>query len=82
MAVRHLMTLDWRSQLDTDSMIYMILVATWVAWRGAFTTKGQGLGRLSTVMVGMFSSPYLLYATDRAGGGPGRMLLGVHAGTA
>jgi hypothetical protein len=75
-----LLYLDWRSQFNTDFLIHLLLLATWVSWREGFTTKGFVFGILSIIMGGMFGFPYLLYATFKASGDPARILLGVHAG--
>jgi hypothetical protein len=75
-AVSDLLALDWRSQFNTDFIIYLLLVATWISWREGFTAKGHTFGFLSVVMGGMFTFPYLLYATYRAGGDPKEVLLG------
>jgi hypothetical protein len=58
------------------AVIYLLLVATWISWREGFTAKGHTFGFLSVVMGGMFTFPYLLYATYRAGGDPKEVLLG------
>jgi len=75
-----LLNIDWRSQFNTDFLIHLFLLATWVAWREGFTTRGFVYGFLSIFMGGMFGFPYLLYATYKANGDPKRMVLGVHAG--
>jgi len=74
-----LLQLDWRSQFNTDFLIYLFLIATWIAWREGFTGKGIALGIFSIFMGGMFGFPYLLHATYKAHGDPKKMLLGVHA---
>lgn len=75
-AVSDLLALNWRSQFDTDFIIYLLLGATWISWREGFTAKGHIFGFLSVVMGGMFTFPYLLYATYRAEGDPKEVLLG------
>ncbi|MEL6330132.1 MAG: hypothetical protein AAFR38_10750 [Planctomycetota bacterium] len=77
-AVRDILALNWRSQFNTDFLIYLILVASWISWREGFTPKGHAFGFLSVVMGGMFSFPYLLYATYAASGDLKRVLLGAH----
>ena len=74
-----LLYLDWRTQFNTDFLIHLFLLATWVSWREGFTTKGFVFGFLSIFMGGMFGFPYLLHATYKASGDPKRILLGVHA---
>jgi len=73
-----LLHLDWRTQFNTDFLIHLFLLATWIAWREGFTTKGLVYGFLSIFMGGMFGFPYILHATYKAGGDPIAILLGVH----
>ena len=75
-----LLHLDWRTQFNADFLIHLFLLATWVAWREGFTTKGYIFGFLSIFMGGMFGFAYLLVATYKAKGDPRLLLLGVHAG--
>jgi hypothetical protein len=74
-----LLHLDWRSQFNTDFLIHLFLLATWVTWREGFTTKAYIFGFLSIFMGGMFGFPYILYTTYKANGDPKGILLGVHA---
>lgn len=74
-----LLQFDWRSQFNTDFLIHLFLLATWISWREGFTAKGFVFGFLSIFMGGMFGFPYLLHATYKAGGDPKLVLLGVHA---
>lgn len=78
-AVQDLIALNWRSQFNTDFIIYLVIVATWISWREGFSSKGHAFAVLSVVMGGMFSFPYLLLATYRAKGNPKDLMLGVHA---
>tara|TARA_R110002167_G_scaffold108657_1_gene277357 strand:+ start:4664 stop:5002 length:339 start_codon:yes stop_codon:yes gene_type:complete len=78
-AVEDVLALGWRSQFDIDFVIHLFLLATWVVWREAAGTKAYIFGFLSIVMGGMFSFPYILFATYKAGGDPKKLLLGVHA---
>jgi len=73
-----LIQLDWRSQFNTDFLLHLGLLATWIAWREGFSAKGWLFGVLSIVMGGMFSFPYLLLATYKTHGDPKALLLGVH----
>ena len=74
-----LLNADWRSQFNTDFLIHLCLLATWIFWREGFTSKGYLFGFLSIVMGGMFGFPYLLIATYKAKGDPKNIMLGVHA---
>ena len=78
-AIKDLIAMNWRSQFDTDFLIYLFIGATLVSWREGFTLKGHVFGFLSVFMGGMFSFPYLLYATYQANGNPKAVLLGIHA---
>jgi hypothetical protein len=66
-----LVKLDWRSQFNTDLLI-------WVAWREGFTAQGFLFGFLVMCLGFMFLCPYLLSATYHAKGDPKVLLLGVH----
>ncbi|MDJ0788423.1 MAG: hypothetical protein QNK05_16575 [Myxococcota bacterium] len=78
-AVADLMELSWRSQFNTDFLIYLLLFAAWITWREGGTPKGYAFGVLSVVMGGMFSFPYLLRATYVGNGDPRAVLLGTRA---
>ena len=75
-AVGDLLALNWRSQFNTDFIIYLLLFAAWISWREGGTARGYALGVLSVVMGGMFSFPYLLRAMYVAKGDPIEVLLG------
>jgi len=78
-AMADLLALGWRSQFDIDFIVHLFLLATWVTWREGADARAYIFGFLSIVMGGMFSFPYILYATYKAGGEPKALLLGVHA---
>ncbi len=78
-ALADLLALGWRSQFDTDLLIHLFLLATWVVWREGGNGKAYVLGFLSIAMGGMFGFPYLIYASYKARGEPKALLLGVHA---
>ena len=71
--------IDWRSQFNTDFLIHLLLLATWISWREGFTVKGHLFGFLGIIMGGMFGFPYILMATYKAKGNPKEILLGVHS---
>lgn len=73
-----LLKLDWRSQFNTDLLIYISLMTIWVIWREGFTPRGFLLGFLSFFGGAMFACPYLLFATSKANGDLKSVLLGVH----
>lgn len=49
-AINDLIALDWRSQFDTDFLVYLFLGATWVTWREGFTLKGNCFAFLSVFL--------------------------------
>jgi hypothetical protein len=78
-AIADLLEFGWRNQYDIDFIIHLLLIASWVIWREGANTKAYIFGILSIIMGGMFSFPYILYATYKAGGEPKALVLGVHA---
>lgn len=71
-----LMSLDWRSQFDTDLTIALLLAGIWISWREAFTPKGLLLGLCAPSLGFLFICPYLLISTYKANGDPKAFLLG------
>ena len=65
-----LLKFGWRSQFNTDFLIHLVLLATWIAWREKFSAKGYLYAFLSIFMGGLFSFPYLAYAIHKAQGDP------------
>jgi hypothetical protein len=78
-AINDLLALNWRSQFDFDFIIHLLLLASWVVWREGINARAYLFGLLCVVMGGMFSFPYIIYATYQASGKPRALLLGVHA---
>jgi len=78
-AIADMLALGWRSQFDFDFVVHLFLLASWITWREGADVRGYAFGFLSIVMGGMFSFPYILYATYKAGGEPKALLLGTHA---
>ncbi|PLW67947.1 hypothetical protein [Pseudohalioglobus lutimaris] len=77
-AINDLLALNWRSQFDFDFIIHLLLLGSWVVWREGGNSRAYLFGFLSVVMGGMFSFPYIIYATFQASGKPRELLLGVH----
>ena len=73
-----LLKLDWRSQFNTDLLIYISLMTIWVTWREGFTPKGFLFGFLNFFCGAMFACPYLLFSTYKANGNLKSVLLGVN----
>lgn len=78
LAISDIMALGWRSQFDIDFLIHLFLLAAWVVWREGANGKAYVFGFLSVVMGGMFTFPYVLYASYKAKGKPRDLLLGIH----
>jgi len=78
-AIADLMALGWRGQFDFDFIVHLLLLATWVVWREGANSRAYLFGFLSIIMGGMFSFPYILYATYKARAQPRELLLGVNA---
>jgi uncharacterized membrane protein (DUF485 family) len=78
-AINDLLALNWRTQFDFDFIIHLLLLASWVVWREGANARAYLFGFLSIVMGGMFSFPYIIYATYKASGKPRALILGVHA---
>ena len=73
-----LLKLDWRSQFNTDLLIYISLMTIWVTWREGFTPRGFLFGFLNFFGGALFACPYLLFSTYKAKGDLKSLLLGVH----
>ena len=69
---------DWRSQFNTDFLIHLFILFSWVYWREESKVKGVVYGFLSVIMGGMFGFAYLLYASYAAKGNVKALLLGSH----
>ena len=77
-AINDLLALNWRTQFDFDFLIHLLLLASWVIWREGANSKAYLFGFLSVFLGGMFSFPYILFATYKAKAQPRAILLGVH----
>ncbi len=58
--------MNWPGQFNFDFMCFLILSATWVAWRNQFSPAGLGLSVLALFGGMLFLSIYLLYLTASA----------------
>ena len=59
--------MTWPGQFNLDFFCFLVLSATWVAWRNNFTPAGLGLSVLALFGGMFFLSIYLLYLTSSAG---------------
>ena len=69
---------EWRSQFNTDFLIYLFLLCAWVYWREESKVKGAVYGFLSIFLGGVFGFAYLLYHTCKTNGNMKALLLGSH----
>ncbi|CAM9312596.1 unnamed protein product [Ectocarpus sp. 4 AP-2014] len=74
-----LATQDWRSQFNSDFLVYLTLSSCWIVWREGSKIKSYFNGFLNIFLGGMFGFPYLLIATYSAKGDIKKVVLGVHA---
>ena len=63
----------WRAQLDSDLEAHLLLVAGWIAWRHRWSPGGFVAGAAAVLLGALFTLPYLLVASFKAG--DGRVLL-------
>lgn len=74
--VSNIAAINWSGQFNLDFLSFLGLSAIWVAWRHQFTGAGIVLGVAAFFGGMMFLAPYLLWASARAGGDPGELMLG------
>lgn len=67
----------WRAQFNTDFLIHLGLVGSWIAWREKWPL-GLLLGALA-IMGGLYTLIYVFVAAMRARGDMRLLLLGRHA---
>ena len=70
--------IGWPGQFNLDFLCYLILSATWVAWRHRFSSLGMLLAALALVGGILFFAPYLLVTIHRSKGSVELMLTGVN----
>lgn len=66
----------WPGQFNFDFLCFLILSATWVAWRHQFSGTGLILGILAFFGGAFFLSGYLLFHSFRSEGSIQGLLLG------
>jgi hypothetical protein len=69
----------WRAQLYLDLELHLVLFAGWMIWREGSLRTGLAAAVATILLGALFTLPYLLAASIRAGGDPRRLLLGVRA---
>lgn len=73
--IRH----PWRQQFYLDFELHLLLFAGWIAWRERFRASGLVCAVATLLLGALFTLPYLLVTSVRAGGDPRRLLLGKRA---
>ena len=68
--------MGWAGQFNVDFLGFLVLSATWTAWRNQFTPSGLGLAILAFFFGAPFLTTYLLYLSFATSGDVRVMLLG------
>lgn len=69
-------TMAWPGQFNTDFIGFLVLSATWLAWRNEFTASGLVLAVFGFFGGIMFLAPYLLIMTYKTDSDMPKLLLG------
>ena len=70
-------TMAWPGQFNTDFTGFLILSASWVAWRNEFSGTGLVLSVCGFFGGIMFLAPYLFILSFRTNGDMAELLMGV-----
>ena len=73
---RDILAMTWPGQFNFDFLGFLILSATWTAWRNQFSASGLGLALVALFGGIPFLTTYLLYLSYQAKGDIRVMLLG------
>ena len=73
---RDILTMTWPGQFNFDFLGFLILSATWTAWRNQFSAPGLGLALVALFGGIPFLTTYLLYLSYQTNGDIRVMLLG------
>lgn len=68
--------MTWQGQFNFDFMGFLLLSATWCAWRNDFSLSGWGLALLAATAGILFFSVYLLILSFQTKGDIQTMMLG------
>ena len=71
-----ILAMIWPGQFNFDFFGFLILSATWTAWRNQFSAPGQGLALVALFGGIPFLTTYLLYLSYQTRGDIRAMLLG------
>ena len=73
---RDILAMTWPGQFNFDFLGFLILSATWTAWRNQFSAPGLGLALVALFGGIPFLTTYLLYLSYQTNGDIRVMLLG------
>ena len=73
---RDILAMTWPGQFNFDFLGFLILSATWTAWRNQFSASGLGLALVALFGGIPFLTTYLLYLSYQTNGDTLVMLLG------
>jgi len=68
--------IGWPGQFNLDFLCFLVLSATWTAWRNAFSAVGLLLALVAFFGGAGFLLPYLFFLTLREQGNVSRVLVG------
>ena len=68
--------MGWAGQFNLDFLGFLVLSATWTAWRNEFSPSGLGLAVLAFFFGAPFLTIYLLYLSFKTDGNAAVMLMG------
>ena len=71
-----ILAMTWPGQFNFDFLGFLILSATWTAWRNQFSASGLGLALVALFGGIPFLTTYLLYLSYQTNGDIRVMLLG------
>jgi hypothetical protein len=69
----------WRAQFYTDLELHLFVFAAWIMWRERSLTVALPAAAATLLLGALFTFPYLILASIRAGGDVRRLLLGTRA---
>ena len=69
----------WRAQFYSDLEAHLLLVGAWMIYRERLPLAGIACAAATLLLGALFSLPYVLLASVRAGGDMRRLLLGARA---
>ncbi len=70
---------EWPGQFNLDFLTFLVLSASWVAWRSRWSAQSWLLAVIAFFAGGGFLLLYLVYLISKHGGAPDAVLLGDRA---